>query len=131
MTAPDHSASVLESIVGKLVAVDAVTRQIRLDSRDGETEMAYAAQLGPSVQSLCGSRVIITFLPNTGSGPPLVVAIKPTGDDDFWRTPTLDELVAAQGVKPIQSILDLKADFWPEWQSVDDFIAAAKGKTER
>ena len=87
--------------------------------------MAFAAKLGPILDGLAGSRVIITFLPDAGAGLPLVVAIQPTGDDDFWRMPTLDELIAAQGVRPIQSILDLKADFWPEHESVDEFLAAA------
>ena len=125
MTAPNHSASALESIVGKLVGVDAASRTVRLLSVDGETEMAYAAQLAPSMHSLNGSRVVITLLPDAGSGRPLVVSIAPTGDDDFWRAPDLEELIAVQGARPIRSILDLKADFWPEGESVDDFLAAA------
>jgi hypothetical protein len=29
-------------------------------------------------------------------------------------------------VKPIASIDDLRADFWPEDESIDDFIAAVR-----
>lgn len=32
------------------------------------------------------------------------------------------ELARQQGVKPIRSIEDLQGDFWPEEESVDDFL---------
>lgn len=44
----------------------------------------------------------------------------------FWRHKSLDELVAEQGVKPIedfQRFLDEIGDVWPEEESVDEFIA--------
>lgn len=126
MTAPDYSASVLESLVGKIVAVDAARRNVQLESGGDELWMTYAPQLGESMGSLRGSRVIVTFVPpSTGKGLPRVLAVKATGDDGFWKTPSLEELEAAQGVKPIQSILDMRADFWPEGESVDEFLAAA------
>jgi hypothetical protein len=37
-----------------------------------------------------------------------------------------EELAAEQGVKPIASIDDLGADFWPEDESIDEFIAAVR-----
>lgn len=33
------------------------------------------------------------------------------------------ELAKQQGVKPIKSIKDLQGDFWPEEESIDDFLA--------
>jgi len=33
------------------------------------------------------------------------------------------ELARQQGVKPIRSIEDLQGDFWPEEESVDEFLA--------
>ena len=33
------------------------------------------------------------------------------------------ELAKQQGVKPIRSVEDLKGDFWPEEESVDDFLS--------
>ncbi len=33
------------------------------------------------------------------------------------------ELAKQQGVGPIRSIKDLQGDFWPEDESVDDFLA--------
>jgi hypothetical protein len=33
------------------------------------------------------------------------------------------ELARKQGVEPIRSIKDLQGDFWPEEESVDDFLA--------
>ncbi len=49
------------------------------------------------------------------------------------QTPTIDErhakllrLAEEQGVKPVESISDLRADFWPEGESIDDFIATVR-----
>jgi hypothetical protein len=39
--------------------------------------------------------------------------------------PDLDALAEAQGVSPIGDIDELISDFWPEGESVEDFIAAA------
>jgi glycerol-3-phosphate O-acyltransferase len=33
------------------------------------------------------------------------------------------ELARQQGVKPIQNMDELKGDFWPEEESVDEFLA--------
>ena len=33
------------------------------------------------------------------------------------------EMARQQGVKPIQNMEELKADFWPEEESVDDFLS--------
>ena len=33
------------------------------------------------------------------------------------------ELAKQQGVKPIRSIEELQGDFWPEEESVDDFLS--------
>lgn len=45
---------------------------------------------------------------------------------DFWRHKSLDELIAEQGVQPIndfQGFLDEIGDVWPEEESVDEFLA--------
>ena len=36
------------------------------------------------------------------------------------------ELARRQGVKPVRSIEDLQGDFWPEEESVDDFLEWVK-----
>lgn len=44
----------------------------------------------------------------------------------FWRHKSLDELIAEQGVQPIddfQGFLDEIGDVWPQEESVDEFIA--------
>ena len=33
------------------------------------------------------------------------------------------EMARQQGVKPIQNVEELKGDFWPEEESVDDFLS--------
>ena len=43
----------------------------------------------------------------------------------FDALPNLDDLAEAQGVQLINDIDDLATDFWPEDESVEDFIAAA------
>jgi hypothetical protein len=35
---------------------------------------------------------------------------------------TFEELAAQQGVKPVENLDDLKGGFWPEEESIDDFI---------
>lgn len=45
--------------------------------------------------------------------------------------PDLDELLQQQGVKPIEDIAELKGDFWPENESVEEFLeflADVRGK---
>lgn len=45
---------------------------------------------------------------------------------DFWRHKSLDELIAEQGVQPIddfQGFLDEIGDVWPKEESVEEFIA--------
>ncbi len=42
---------------------------------------------------------------------------------DFWEPKTLEQHVQAQLTQPVVDIADLAADFWPEEESADDFIA--------
>ena len=52
-------------------------------------------------------------------GPGIVM----TGREFFSAPPKDAETLAReQGVKPIKSIDDLRGDFWPEDESVDDFV---------
>ena len=37
--------------------------------------------------------------------------------------PDLEALAALQGVKPVERFEDLLGDFWPEGESVEDFLA--------
>ncbi|MGD9099314.1 MAG: hypothetical protein PVF45_02460 [Anaerolineae bacterium] len=41
---------------------------------------------------------------------------------DFWEPKTLEQHIQAQQTQPVKDIADLKADFWPEEESADDFI---------
>lgn len=44
-------------------------------------------------------------------------------EETFWnRKTSLADLIARQGSKPITNIDDLKADFWPEGESIDEFV---------
>lgn len=45
-----------------------------------------------------------------------------------WHFDSVAELAAQQGTEPATSVAALKADFWPEDEEVDDFVAAAKGR---
>ena len=42
---------------------------------------------------------------------------------DFWQPQPIDSIVASQQAQPVSDISALKADFWPEDESADDFIA--------
>jgi hypothetical protein len=38
----------------------------------------------------------------------------------------LDAILQEQGVKPVECLADLKGDFWPEEDSIDEFIATVR-----
>ena len=38
--------------------------------------------------------------------------------------PSVEELMAAQGTGPIADVSELHGDFWPEEESVEDFLEA-------
>jgi hypothetical protein len=42
----------------------------------------------------------------------------------FEADPSLDEIIARQGKGPIIDISVLRGDFWPEEESIEDFLAA-------
>lgn len=44
----------------------------------------------------------------------------------FDALPDLEDLAEARGVQPINDIDELVADFWPEDESIDDFIATVQ-----
>ena len=49
------------------------------------------------------------------------------GGASFFDEPrTIEELAAEQGVKPVTDLKSLVADFWPEDETADDFIAAVR-----
>jgi hypothetical protein len=41
---------------------------------------------------------------------------------EFWQGQTIAQLQEAQKTKPIQHLKDLAADFWPEEDSIEDFL---------
>jgi hypothetical protein len=47
---------------------------------------------------------------------------------EFMAQPrrTLPEIAAEQGVRPVRRLEDPIGDFWPEDESIDDFIAAVR-----
>jgi hypothetical protein len=44
----------------------------------------------------------------------------------FWQRMTIAQLQATQKTTPIQQIRDLAADFWPEEESIEDFLTFLK-----
>jgi hypothetical protein len=47
---------------------------------------------------------------------------KTFAQEDIWKSTSLEEIIASQGVLPMTNIEDLAGDFWPENESADDFI---------
>ncbi len=45
-----------------------------------------------------------------------------TSTEDFWSCRSLEELARAQGIRPVDDLTELAANFWPEDESVDDLI---------
>ncbi len=46
----------------------------------------------------------------------------------FWDLATLDELAEEQGIEPVERLEDLVSRFWPEDESVDEFLAAIESR---
>jgi len=40
--------------------------------------------------------------------------------------PSIEELMAEQGTAPITDVSELHGDFWPEEESVEDFVATIR-----
>jgi hypothetical protein len=88
-------------------------------------------QIHPKVTRNTGQvdRVDATIFPVTTLQPGATVTAYMVGAGvnaiHNYDAPDLDALAEAQGVKPIGNIDELVADFWPEDESVENFIAAA------
>jgi hypothetical protein len=53
---------------------------------------------------------------------------------NFDADPSLDEIIAQQGKGPITDLSVLHGDFWPEEESIEEFLAALhewRGHTKR
>jgi len=46
--------------------------------------------------------------------------------DNFYASPTLEELIAQQGKGPIRDPKILLGDFWPDDEPVEEFLAALR-----
>jgi hypothetical protein len=55
--------------------------------------------------------------------PPVLPGHNAGKSADFWRSKSVEELAREQGVKPVENPEELKGDFWPEDESIDDFLA--------
>lgn len=42
---------------------------------------------------------------------------------NFWQPQPIAAIVASQQTQPVSDLSTLQADFWPENESADDFIA--------
>jgi hypothetical protein len=110
------------------------TNPIRLRSEDWSLTVRSSSGLDPFYLS----EALTAMTQFRGySGLPLGEALLPSSppriyggalDDlySFEAVPDLDALAIAQGVRPIEDIDELVADFWPEDESVEDFIAAVR-----
>jgi hypothetical protein len=41
----------------------------------------------------------------------------------FWKSKRVEDLAKEQGVKAVEDPNDLKGDFWPDDESVEEFLA--------
>ena len=46
--------------------------------------------------------------------------------DAVWHGRTVQELAELQGVQAVQDFKHLRADFWPEEETADDFVATVR-----
>lgn len=43
-------------------------------------------------------------------------------NNDFWNPKTLNQIIEEQNAKALNRLSDFVADFWPDEESVDEFI---------
>ncbi len=127
MTAPEYTASVLETMVVTIESIDREQKRLVASGFTGDLPLAFAGPLGPRLETLVGERVRLTVVPAVGDRDelPLIVAVSGLEQGEFWRTPSLEELEEARGPNAIRFIDELPTDIWPEGESVDEFLAAA------
>jgi hypothetical protein len=65
------------------------------------------------------------MFPSDKGGADMNVRIKTDGKalDPFYHPKSIEELAEEQGVRPVEDFESLLGDFWPEDESVDDFLA--------
>lgn len=115
-------------------------RLLEIDYRDGSAEIwdalgkmtriRFAESQRAMVDAARLQLVTVTGLLDTAStskvGAITLESIEPIrADERFWRTPSLADLAAEQGVRPIEDPSDLVADFWEE-DDEEEFLAALR-----
>ena len=79
--------------------------------------------LKPNLEANEGPRTVPIFL-RWGFETNTPESTHRTGFMSFNALPRLEELAREQGVSPVASFNDLLGDFWPEDESIEDFLAA-------
>ena len=92
----------------------------RLDDDDAEVALSYLREILDAESTASEPRRKSL---DERMGPPIV-----SGREFFAEKPRPDvmELAREQGVLPISSFDDLLGDFWPEDESVDEFIETVR-----
>lgn len=94
------------------------TLSIRVSDKTEAFATAEATKRGLSDAAAYAASLLEETASQNGSETPLT---------QFHDAKTdLDSLLRAQDVKPITNVGDLVADFWPEDESADDFVAALR-----
>lgn len=100
---------------------DALGRMTRIRFNEDQRALVDAARL----QQVAVEGLLETA-PAGKAGAVTLQSIEPVRiDDGFWRTPSLADLAAEQGVRPIEDPSDLVADFWEE-DDEEEFLAALR-----
>jgi hypothetical protein len=60
------------------------------------------------------------------TGLPLTPPPPPPQPGGFWQHKSLEELAAEQGVRPVEDLGALRADFWPADESADAVMAQVR-----
>jgi hypothetical protein len=53
-------------------------------------------------------------------------AARPPMPGEFFRSTTIEGIVAEQGIQAVADVSALYGDFWPPEESADDFLSAVK-----
>ena len=121
------------AMIGRLVMADVRpgSRKCVLHTDDGDAvECTYTDEVSESLARALGHRVLVKGKADFDAKAPdkpisfhiMEIRMIDLPIVAFWEDLTVEQIARRQGVRPFRSVEELKADFWPEDESIDDFI---------
>lgn len=119
------------SVIGRLLEIDYKDRRAEVwDAQGKMTRIRFTEdqreQVDAARQQLVAVEGRQEVAPSGKSGPITLEKLETVNfDDRFWHAPSLEELAAEQGVRPVEDPSSLVGDFWEDVDG-EDFLATLR-----